>query len=204
MGRLRGGFECGLGRGRLEGEFLFFLSQDLIFEAFFFLLLSSTDTKSQQHLLQSLRITLPRNGRNFAYQKHPHHHALRRITHRQHLLRQSKPHSNFLLHLPQPPQSAHRPRTHDPPLVQRHPHALPNRNSRRTLPFQQSQTSLRNLPRARLARRKNQSHPGNRRSTLQQHVFHVFRNAARRNPPQSHLYEPDRRSRRNRARSSYD
>lgn len=169
----------------------------------FFLLLSSTDTKSQ-HFLQSLRIPLPRNGRNFAYQKHPHHHALRRITHRQPLLRPSKPHSNFLLHLPQPPQSAHRPRTHDPSLDRGHPHPLPNRNSRRTLPQQQSQTGLRNLPRARLARRKNQSHPGNRRSTLQQHKLHVFRNAARRNSPQSHLYEPDRRSRRNRARSSYD
>lgn len=35
MGRLKGGFECGLGRGRLEGEFLFFLSRDSIFEAFF-------------------------------------------------------------------------------------------------------------------------------------------------------------------------
>lgn len=176
-----------------------------IFEAFFFLLLLlSTDTKSQQHLLQSLRIPLPRNGRNFTYQKHPHHHALRRITHRQPLLRQSKPHSNFLLQLPQPPQPAHRPRAHDPSLVQRHPHPLPNRNSRRTLPIQQSQTRLRNLPRARLARRRSQSHPGNRRSTLQQHKLHVFRNAARRNSPQRHLYEPDRRSRRNRARSSND
>lgn len=184
----------------------FFSSSSLeiqFLKPFFSLLLSSTDTKSQ-HLLQSLRITLPRNGRNFAYQKHPHHHALRRITHRQPLLRESKPHSNFLLHLPQPPQPSHRPRTHDPPLIQRHPHALPNRNSRRTLPIQQSQTSLRNLPRARLARRRHQSHPGNRRSTLQQHVFHVFRNAARRNSPQSHLYEPDRRSGRNRARSSND
>lgn len=178
-------------------------SLEIQFSKLFFLLLSSTETKSQ-HLPQSLRITLPRNGRNLAHQKHPHHHALRRITHRQPLLRPSKPHSNFLLQLPQPPQSAHRPRTHDPPLVQRHPHPLPNRNSRRTLPIQQSQTSLRNLPRARLARRRSQSHPGNRRSTLQQHVFHVFRNAARRNSPQSHLYEPDRRSRRNRARSSYD
>lgn len=204
MGRLKGGFECGLGRGRLEGEFLFLLlSRFQFLKPFFFLLLSSTDTKSQ-HLLQSLRIPLPRNGRNFSYQKHPHHHALRRITHRQHLLRESKPHSNFLLHLPQPPQSAHRPRTHDPSLVQRHPHPLPNRNSRRTLPVQQSQTGLRNLPRPGLARRKNQSHIGNRRSTLQQHVLHVFRNAARRNSPQRHLYEPDRRSRRNRARSSYD
>lgn len=25
MGRLKGGFECGLGRGRLEGEFFFLL-----------------------------------------------------------------------------------------------------------------------------------------------------------------------------------
>lgn len=35
MGRLKGGFECGLGRGRLEGEFLFFFPQDSILEAFF-------------------------------------------------------------------------------------------------------------------------------------------------------------------------
>jgi len=184
-------------------SFFFFLSRDSIFEAFFFFF-CHRQTLNRNNLLQSLRIPLSRNGRNFAYQKHPHHHALRRITHRQHLLRESKPHSNFLLHLPQPPQSAHRPRAHDPPLVQRHPHPLPNRNSRRTLPIQQSQTGLRNLPRARLTRRRHQSHPGNRRSTLQQHKFHVFRNAARRNSPQSHLYEPDRRSRRNRARSSHD
>lgn len=185
----------------------FFSSSSLeiqFLKPFFFFFFCHRQTLNRNNLLQSLRITLSRNGRNFPYQKHPHHHALRRITHRQHLLRQSKPHSNFLLHLPQPPQSAHRPRTHDPSLHSRHPHPLPNRNSRRTLPNQQSQTGLRNLPRAGLARRKNQSHPGNRRSTLQQHVFHVFRNAACRNSPQSHLYEPDRRSRRNRARSSYD